>query len=696
MNILKGIIKKNSIREQKNENKVAFGMAYKLLMLTIVTVISIVILGWFSYSKASNRIIENYETTTYSGIKEMGLYYSFLLTAAEQKTLELYNNETLVLYYSGQYENEPTKDAKAYKDMFDQIKLDVLSSEYIEGISVIGNYGRNISTYGNIAEETFGTYIKSTEGQNIVSQKGVVVWQGRPEYLLNTYGKAEDEYGLSVARILKSKNMSDVAFINLEISKDYILNSIQEMDLLEGSYLAVFSPEGRVYTTKGYEDNLTLSVDVLYTDIIKQQAQEGVGYIEDGKYLRVYSKLKQTGVVVCCIIPKSILSNQASDIKILAVIVATIAILITVSICIVIANGLNYNMKQINQATRLAADGDLTPTIKTKRRDEFRLLAQHVTNMLSGMRGLIQEIFHVTGTVASSAAEVRKGSVDLNEKAIQISHTMQEIEKGIGEQAQSASSCICKMEELSNAIANVVSNTKEIRNYSSRTSEVMEEGIDKVNRLAEQSQEAQRITQTAMTEMEMLHHSFDRIQTISETMNEIADKTNLLSLNATIEAARAGVAGRGFSVVADEIRKLAVASSTWSAEISSITSDLQSKMDQTLKTVEKAEHIVGQQGKSLETTAREFSNIGQHMEDLNENITLIGQDVKRMEVARDDTKLSIEMISAVLEQTFAATTEVLTTTENQVNTVSNLHKEIETLEKRSDGLLQTVRVFKIS
>jgi methyl-accepting chemotaxis protein len=204
------------------------------------------------------------------------------------------------------------------------------------------------------------------------------------------------------------------------------------------------------------------------------------------------------------------------------------------------------------------------------------------------------------------------------------------------------------------------------------------------------------ITREVIASIDDLEKQSSMISSIINTINDIAAQTNLLSLNATIEAARAGEAGRGFTVVAEEIRKLADQSVQASGKIDNIvrTIELQTKI--TAKTARQAENIVLSQEEALTNTIKVFTDINKHVENLSDNLNRVALGVKGIEVAKDDTLSAIESISATSEETAASASQLGMTAIEQLEEVNKLNAVIQHLSNGAIDLKDSINKFKVN
>ncbi len=177
-------------------------------------------------------------------------------------------------------------------------------------------------------------------------------------------------------------------------------------------------------------------------------------------------------------------------------------------------------------------------------------------------------------------------------------------------------------------------------------------------------------------------------------INGIAGQTNLLSLNASIEAARAGSAGKGFSVVADEIRKLSEMSVKSAAEIEKIINNITNKTKITVDMAKKAETISHNTDESLKEVVHLFTNINHHVDELSSKMSAITQGMKDIDSAKNDVLHAIESISAVSEETSASSQEVDAAARKQLEAVTRLNEAAKILDGNVSDLKSAIDLFK--
>ena len=228
----------------------------------------------------------------------------------------------------------------------------------------------------------------------------------------------------------------------------------------------------------------------------------------------------------------------------------------------------------------------------------------------------------------------------------------------------------------------------ETQNLSNRGIGIVEDLIGK----GEKSKENSRISKEVVKEM---IDSIEKIKFISDAITQITEQTNLLSLNASIEAARAGESGRGFSVVADEIRKLAEQSQASTDEIIQIIGEITEKSDLVSKTMDESVEIIEEQNRSINAARDLFNNISDSVNALKEGMDNIANLNEQMDKSRENVISTMGDVANVATDTAAAAQEVTASAIEVTETMRNLNTSTEELDKIAANLQDSINQFKL-
>ena len=694
--------KKNADKPVKSDKavkkgKVVIGIREKLIVTGLVPIICIILLGSVSYTKAAEAISENYEVSMNNTIIKTGEYFLQLLTNLEDVNYSFYNQDDLIEYYSGNLKNDPTAEVTAYKGLLNRVKKEAIGNDKISSINIVGASGTSISTKGNIGADVFANMQESDMMTRIGATPTNSVWVGLHAEFDEVMGMTSDDYGISNCRVVKNRSNRNAAIVVTDYKKENLIVPIQSMEFTDKAYCAIVTGDGREITTDELAGRNTFVDKEFYQDMMNgsETNVKEVVTVDGEEYLFIGYKVGNTKVSICYLVPQSEIMEQANDIRTLTVIIVIFASILAIASSVLIAMGISKELRKIEAATKKAAEGDLSGTVTSKRKDEIGRLAAHTSGMIAEIRGLIAHVTEVSGNVSEASDQVAGGSREMLSAARHISDTMQNIEAGVNDQTANAEECRQRMSELSEVIGAVSNNTEKIYESAGETKRILVDGMDTMEGLSANVKSTTEVTHTVMNSMEELNSESKRIQTFTDTITEIASQTNLLALNASIEAARAGEAGKGFAVVADEIRKLAEQSAAASNNIQGIVKQIQKKMGETTRIAESAGDIVDAQEKALQKTMEAFSKISSQMDDLNTNIETITKRVDDMDTAKENTLEAITSISVVLEETSSAVTDVLAAVNEQEATTEQFNTEVERLRKNSQKLQSSIGMFKI-
>ncbi|MBP1756056.1 MAG: methyl-accepting chemotaxis sensory transducer [Firmicutes bacterium] len=672
----------------------------KLIICFLIPVMCIIILGLVSYSKASTKIIGNYESSTAASINTAAEYYELILNNVEDMSLQLQNDAIMKQYFTGFYKKDAGQENETLRMLRNNVMSMATANSIIENIAIIANYGKEITSTGSIIQEAkedipYKVYQETEEAKQVSSAKNKMAWSGYHTFFDQKLGTKPEKYGITLVREYYNTASQPVGYIMIDVKKDVLQEVIEGLDLPKGSSFAFICPDGREITDTEDDKSSIFSGQDFFRASLDSDEISGFDYVtvNKEKYFYVYAKIGESASMACALIPYSHLTKQADIIKTITIIIVLIAATLAIATGILISGNISSSIHKIISKLALAAQGDLTVRISTKQKDEFGTLGDSVNHMIHNMKSLIEKTNQISDKVLESSYKVDSSSQIMLESSKSIGIAISDIQQGVTDQAQDTEQCLVQTNDLAERINRVYDNTGEINEIAGTAMSVVGEGLAIVDDLGNKTEATADINKTTIRNIQELERESKAISDIIGVITEITVQTNLLSLNASIEAARAGEAGRGFAVVAEEIRKLAADSGDAAKKIGVIINGIQSKTKSTVDSVKQTEVIVKSQEAALQNTVEAFENIKIYVETLVKKIGNISDEIKDIEKAKAMTLNAIVNISAISEETAAASEEVETTAEDQLRAVKALNEEASELKENVKQLEEAMKIF---
>jgi len=671
-------------------------VGFKLFIIIFVSILACVLtVGLISYSEAKQMVEDNVSEASHQTIVQASDNLDVVFKTYEDFTMQLLVDKdffALARNIAG-HEDESVRYSSA-KALSDKFRAYSLSQQSVKGMMLLPvKQGLHVVASGSSLSTKAETLKDSDWYRKTLELNGKTLWIAPQEGGIS-YDSKTPTIGLS--RLMKDGVSSEASYILLlEMDAATFSGRYASVELGEGSSLAIIDGEGKYVLAEdasliGQAASITLPAENS-----KLAHGSWKGMTSDGsEVLAVYKTFQAMDWKLVGTIPVKTLTKDAEAIRSLTWITALAAALIAVAIGALVIMMIARPLVKLRNLMLQGADGNLAVRSSIrKRRDEIGALSDSFNRMMLQMSELAHEATHSAQAVLSTASRLSDASLKTSSAAKEIAVATEEIAGG-------ASNLAAEAERGSQLTGHIDAGMKQVMSASgimlasaAQVERASEQGTAYMEQLLEKTGLTEAMTSSMAEKVEALKDSTASISGILEVLNQLTKQTNILSLNAAIEAARAGTAGKGFMVVADEIRKLAE-QSRQSIEIVARTTDtIRHGIEETVQVLSQAYPIFREQIGSVKEANGIFISVQQQMEQFVNGLGSVTHSVAELEHSQAALSEAMLSVSSVADQSSATSEEVASLSHEQLSISEHLVSLSGELNEVSSRLKESLAQF---
>ncbi|MEH7478894.1 methyl-accepting chemotaxis protein, partial [Bacillus altitudinis] len=350
----------------------------------------------------------------------------------------------------------------------------------------------------------------------------------------------------------------------------------------------------------------------------------------------------------------------------------------------------------VTHAARRMADGDLTlEEIEVTSKNEIGQLGTAFNQMTAHLRQLILQVQNGSRQLADSAAQFEETISQTISASEQTSSSIEQVSEASREQSDAVGKVASAIQEVSTGMHNAAEHTSDVSGHSISVTEKAEEGASLIQQFVKQMSSIKESVNEHHSTMANVQVQFTGIQGLLGNIHAIADQTNLLALNAAIEAARAGEHGRGFAVVADEVRKLAEESSQLTDQISQLLANVNKDTERSSQSMTKVERDVAEGVKVSQLSEQSFQEILESIRDISMKAEELSATTEQISASTEEISQTVGVIEEGAKRNSEETEYMSAAVEESLAANEEMKAAAEDLKSLSQSLKTSISSFKI-
>jgi methyl-accepting chemotaxis protein len=671
-------------------------VGFKLFIVLFCTVVLLsALLGLTSYRMARSTIVGEVSSASAEAVAQSADKLDFLFTEYESLTRQFAIDAMLRTdLETVRRDGVGTVDKSQAEDRIRR-KLDavVSSDSRLLGARLVSRNLTEAESYKSVGVNSIRTdeSIKTKFGR-IVGAAGNPVWFPTQK---KGFFSSTNSPSITLGRLLRNLNHPEAEYVLLlEIKAQSLKDVLSNLHIGNAGQVRLLTPDNRIVYAQDSALLESESFIRLGENNSQQKENSFTAKNEQGiDQLVVFKSLATTKWTLMGYAPVSGFLKSAQKLLYVTFAVVLLAAFVAVFIGYYLIRKVGRPLNELCSLMEEGEKGNLKVRTDFKSGDEIGRLGQHFNRMMSEISTLVEQTALSAKEVLDMAEELGKASKVMAETAGEIAEATQEIAKGASSLAVETEKGTLLVDDIGTKMDRVGEINGMMNGSVGRVIDVSEQGTNLMNELVDRTDSTLEMTRRIEENSAKLQESTSLIRSILQPIMEMTSKTNVLSLNASIEASRAGTAGKGFMVIAQEIRKLANQSKESIESASRLTEEIQANIESTTRVVTEASPLFERQMQAVHKASSIFHDVKDEMEQFVGRIENSSASVHKLLESEKQLGESITSVSAVAQETSASTEQVASRSSEQFAVSEKLVNLSDQLEKLAENLKKSLVHF---